>query len=237
MNKPFRFKEFTIQQDKTAMKVGTDGVLLGAWTSVEHNPFAVLDIGAGTGLIALQLAQRCHAEVIDAIEIDYNAYEQAVDNFENSPWSDRLFCYHASLDEFVAEIEDTYDLIVSNPPFYTENYKTENTQRDTARFTDALPFDELLKGVSKLLEPTGIFSTIIPCKEQEHFINLAEANGLFPHKICNVRGNPKADFKRSLLSFSFQKTEIVTEELIIETERHQYTDAYISLTKDFYLKL
>jgi tRNA1Val (adenine37-N6)-methyltransferase len=237
MSKPFHFKEFTIHQDKTAMKVGTDGVLLGAWTSVASNPFAILDIGAGTGLIALQLAQRSFAEVIDAIEIDDDAYEQAVDNFENSPWSDRLFCYHAGLDEFVDEIEDKYDLIVSNPPFYTEDYKTKDIQRDMARFTDALPFEELLESVSKLLEPTGTFNTIIPYTAHEHFINLAEANKLFPKKICHVKGNPEADFKRSLLSFSFEKTEISLEELIIETKRHQYTAAYISLTKDFYLKL
>jgi tRNA1Val (adenine37-N6)-methyltransferase len=237
MSKPFRFKEFTIEQDKTAMKVGTDGVLLGAWASIDSYPFSILDIGAGTGLIALQLAQRSFAEVIDAIEIEENAYEQAVDNFENSPWSDRLFCYHAGLDEFVDEIEDKYDLIVSNPPFYTENYKTESTQRDTARFTDALPFSALLTGVSKLLEPSGVFHTIIPYKEQEHFINLAEANGLFPKKICNVKGNPGADFKRSLLTFTFDEITRITEELIIETTRHQYTEAYISLTKAFYLKL
>ncbi|MEM6718507.1 MAG: methyltransferase [Bacteroidota bacterium] len=237
MSKPFRFKQFTIQQDKTAMKVGTDGVLLGAWASVETHPFSILDIGAGTGLIALQLAQRSHAEVIDAIEIDDDAYEQAVENFENSPWSDRLFCYHAGLDEFVTEVEDKYDLIVSNPPFYRENYKTDNTQRDTARFTDALPFEELLAGVSHLLAPSGTFHTIIPYKEYEHFIHLAEANTLFPHKTCHVKGNPKADFKRSLISFSKQKTTHITEELVIEIERHQYTDAYISLTKDFYLKI
>lgn len=237
MSKPFQFKEFTIQQDKTAMKVGTDGVLLGAWTAIDSNPFSILDIGAGTGLIALQLAQRSFAEVIDAIEIDDDAYEQAVDNFENSPWSNRLFCYHAGLDEFVNEIEDQYDLIVSNPPFYTEDFKTENIQRDTARFTDALPFPALLEGVSKLLEPTGTFHTIIPYKEQQHFIHLAKANGLFPKKICNVKGNPEANFKRSLLTFSFEKTATIVEELIIETERHQYTEAYISLTRDFYLKL
>ncbi|WP_420571871.1 tRNA1(Val) (adenine(37)-N6)-methyltransferase [Kordia sp.] len=237
MSKPFRFKEFTIQQDRTAMKVGTDGVLLGAWTSVESNPFSILDIGTGTGLIALQLAQRSHAEVIDAIEIDDDAYEQAVDNFENSPWSDRLFCYHAGLDEFVAEIEDKYDLIVSNPPFYTENYKTDNAQRDTARFTDALPFSELLTGIAHLLEPTGTFHTIIPYKEYEHFVNLAKANNLFPQKTCHVKGNPKADYKRSLISFSFKQTENTVDELVIETTRHQYTEAYISLTKAFYLKL
>ena len=237
MSKPFQFKQFTIQQDRTAMKVGTDGDLLGAWASIENNPFSILDIGTGTGLIALQLAQRCHAEVIDALEIDDDAYEQAVENFEISPWSDRLFCYHAGMDEFVAEIEDKYDLIVSNPPFYTENYKTENTQRDTARFTDALPFEELLASVAHLLEPTGVFQTIIPYKEYEYFVNLAKINALFPQKTCHVKGNPEADFKRSLISFSFKKTTNNVEELVIETARHQYTDDYISLTKAFYLKL
>ena len=237
MSKPFKFKQFTIHQDRTAMKVGTDGVLLGAWTSLETNPFSILDIGTGTGLIALQLAQRSHAEVIDALEIDDDAYEQAVENFENSPWSDRLFCYHAGFDEFVDEIDDSYDMIVSNPPFYTENYKTENAQRDTARFTDALPFDELLQGVAKLLESKGTFHTIIPQKAYDQFVALAKENHLFQYKTCHVKGNPEADYKRSLLSFSFEKRENQVTELIIETTRHQYTDDYIALTKDFYLKL
>lgn len=118
MNTPFRFKQFSIQQDKCAMKVGTDGVLLGAWTSLEDNPYAILDIGAGTGLISLMLAQRSQATIIDAIEIDAEAYEQCVANFEQSIWNDRLFCYHAGLDEFVDEIEDQYDLIVSNPHLF-----------------------------------------------------------------------------------------------------------------------
>jgi tRNA1Val (adenine37-N6)-methyltransferase len=103
------------------MKIGTDGVLLGAWTPIENNPISILDIGTGTGVIALMLSQRSTAEQIDALEIDSAAYEQAVDNFENSPWSDRLFCFHAGLDEFVEEPEDEYDLIVSNPPFYSED--------------------------------------------------------------------------------------------------------------------
>ena len=122
--KPFKFKQFKVSQNKCAMKIGTDGVLLGAWSSIENNPFSILDIGAGTGIISLMLAQRCNAELIDAIEIDDSAYEECVENFEQSPWGDRLFCYHASLEEFVNEIEDKYDLIISNPPFYSEDYKT-----------------------------------------------------------------------------------------------------------------
>ena len=112
--KPFKFKEFSIHQDQCAMKVGTDGVLLGAWASLDKQPESILDIGAGTGLIALQLAQRSSAETIDAIELDNDAYEQCVANFEASPWGDRLFCYHAGFDEFVDEMDDSYDLIVSN---------------------------------------------------------------------------------------------------------------------------
>ena len=142
--KPFKFKEFTIHQDQCAMKVGTDGVLLGAWASLANQPESILDIGAGTGLIALQLAQRSSAETIDAIELDDAAYEQCVANFEASPWGDRLFCYHAGFDEFVGEMDDKYDLIVSNPPFYAEDVTSGDTSRDTARQNSSLPFDELL---------------------------------------------------------------------------------------------
>ncbi len=143
-NKPFKFKQFTVNQDKTAMKIGTDAVLLGAWANVENKPFSILDIGSGTGVLALMLAQRSHAELIDALEVDDNAYEQCVENFEISQWSDRLFCYHASLQEFVEEVDDKYDLIISNPPFYQDDYKSENKQRDLARFEDSMPFEYFL---------------------------------------------------------------------------------------------
>lgn len=220
------------------MKVGTDGVLLGAWTPIEHRPFSVLDIGAGTGILALMLAQRSSAEQIDAIEIDEEAFEQCVENFENSPWSDRLYCYHAGLDEFMEEPEDEYDLIVSNPPFYSEDYKTESEQRDLARFQDALPFEDLIEAASVLLSENGIFSVIIPYKEETKFIGLAKEYNLFPFKITRVKGTPTTEIKRSLLAFSFvEKTNFPIDELIIETARHQYTEDYIALTKDFYLKM
>jgi len=235
--KPFKFKQFSVNQDQCAMKIGTDGVLLGAWTSLKSNPFSILDIGAGTGILGLMLAQRSHAEVIDAIEIDDDAYEQCVDNFEQSPWADRLFCYHAALEEFAEEIDDEYDVIICNPPFYAEDYKTENASRDLARFQDAMPFNHLLESVSTLLAPEGHFSVIIPFNEEEKFIALASNFQLFPNKICRVKGNPESDVKRSLLTFAFSESDTLIETLIIETERHQYTDDYINLTKDFYLKM
>lgn len=244
MNKPFKFKQFTVQQDKCAMKIGTDGVLLGAWASLEHNPFSILDIGAGTGVIALMLAQRSISDTIEAIEIDADAYEQCVGNFEESPWADRLFCFHAGLDELVddlldgqAEIEEQYDLIVSNPPFYSEEVSSGNEARDKARQNQSLPFDELLESVSKLLSNNGIFSTIIPFKEEDFFIQLAKTFGLFPKRICRVKGTSSSEIKRSLLEFHFKEENIIINELVIETSRHQYTQDYISLTKNFYLKM
>ena len=237
MSTSFKFKQFTINQERCAMKIGTDGVLLGAWSSINHNPFSILDIGAGTGVVSLMLAQRSFAELIDAIEIDDDTYEQCAENFENSPWNDRLFCYHASLDQFTQEIDDKYDLIVSNPPFYSEDYKSKNTQCDMARFQDALPFINLLESVSKLLTETGIFSVIIPFKEEAKFLKIAEESGLFVKRLTKVKGNQDSDIKRSLIEFSFMKKDFIIDELIIETDRHQYTEEYISLTKDFYLKM
>jgi len=234
----FQFKQFSVEQERCAMKIGTDGVLLGAWTPIENNPFSILDIGTGTGIIALMLAQRSTAQQIDALEIDDEAYEQATDNFENSRWNDRLFCFHAGLDEFVEEPEDEYDLIVSNPPFYTEDYKSENKQRDLARFTDALPFEDLIEAAALLLSEIGIFSVIITFKEEEKFIALANEHQLYPIKITRVKGTPTTETKRSLLAFSRNKNNpILSDELIIETVRHIYTPEYIDLTKDFYLKM
>lgn len=234
----FQFKQFSISQDRCAMKVGTDGVLLGSWAPVSNNPFSVLDIGAGTGIIALMIAQRSGAEQIDALEIDEDAYEQAVENFENSPWGDRLFCFHAGLDEFIEEPEDEYDLIVSNPPFYAENYKTDNEQRDLARFQDAMPFEELIEAADLLLSENGIFAVILPFREEENFIALAKESELYPMKITHVKGTPTSEIKRSLLAFSRNEvSEIEIDELVIEIDRHVYTAEYIDLTKDFYLKM
>lgn len=237
MAKPFQFKQFSVAQDRCEMKVGTDAVLLGAWSALDHMPNTILDIGSGTGILALIMAQRSTAELIDALEIDADAYEQCVYNFETSDWGDRLFCYHASLDEFVGEIEDTYDLIISNPPFYTDHFKSRNEARNKARFEDALPFEELLTSVSKLLSVTGQLNVIIPFSEEINFISLAKNVDLYPIRILRVRGQEQSPVKRSLISFTFQENKIEVSELTIEITRHHYTHDYINLTKDFYLKL
>ncbi|TVZ55911.1 tRNA1Val (adenine37-N6)-methyltransferase [Lutibacter sp. Hel_I_33_5] len=240
MNKPFKFKEFTIHQDKTAMKVGTDGVLLGAWCSIDGFPDSILDIGSGTGLIGLMLAQRSDAMTIDAVEIDENAYEQTVENFEQSDWGDRLFCYNSSFQDFaneLAEEEETYDLIVSNPPFYSDDFETDNAARNKARFTSSLSFEELISGVSKILSKTGTFALIVPYKEEENIIGLTLENDMFLNSVCRIKGTQTSEIKRSLLEFSFHQKEIKEKELVIEIARHQYTEEYIDLTKDFYLKM
>jgi len=165
------------------MKVGTDGVLLGAWATIGHDPYTILDIGTGTGIVALMLAQRSFAEQIDALEIDENAHEQATNNFENSPWNDRLFCYHASLDNFMDELEDQeYDLIVSNPPFYSESVSSGDKARDIARQNHSLPFSDLCEAASVLLSDEGIFAVIVPYKEEPYFLTFTASNGIVPPK-------------------------------------------------------
>jgi tRNA1Val (adenine37-N6)-methyltransferase len=240
MDKPFRFKEFTINQDKTAMKVGTDAVLLGAWCSLETCPDTILDVGSGTGLISLMMAQRSDAETIDAVEIDPDAYEQNVANFEKSGWSDRLFCYHSSFQDFSQEMkeeDEEYDLIISNPPFYNDNFETDNISRNTARFTSALSFRDLLEGTSKILSDSGVFTIIIPFKEEVAFVSLARKYGLFLNRVCRVRGTENSEIKRSMLDFSFYQKELEETTLVIEKDRHIYTQEYVNLTKDFYLKM
>lgn len=255
-NTPFQFKQFTVAQDRCAAKIGTDGVLLGAWASLDRQPNSILDIGTGTGIIALMLAQRSFAETIDALELDDDAYEQATENFENSDWGDRLFCYHAHLYEFATEIDDTYDLIISNPPFYetsslSQGEKPMSDARKKARFEEAMPFELLVGAVAKLLSDTGIFNIIIPHHREAAFIDLASQAHLFPTRVTHVKGTTDSPIKRSLIAFQrldqiphdveegyirFRES-VLPQELIIEQGRHEYTDSYKELVKDFYLKM
>lgn len=222
------------------MKIGTDGVLLGAWCSLKESTKKILDVGSGTGVISLMLAQRFNNATIDSVELENNAHKQSVENFERSVWADRLFCFHSTFQDFANELKEdgqTYDLIISNPPFYTDNVKKNNRARNKARSTSFLSFVELISGVSKILSNQGEFTTIIPFKEEVKFIEISKQNKLFLNKICRVKGNNNSDIKRSLLTFSFHKKKLDENNLIIETSRHLYTDEYINLTKNFYIKM
>ena len=233
----FTFKKFKINQSQCAMKIGTDSVLLGSWLKITDATNTVLDIGAGTGILSLMIAQRSPVQVIDAIEIENNAYEQCVANFENSDLGDRLFCYHASFHEFCEEIDDTYDLIVSNPPFFDNNGKTNNYEREIARFNNALPYDELICGVSKLLSKYGRFNIVIPFDQKSKLNSISKKYGLYPNRILNIKGSTESPFKRCLIEYQFELNSLEEKNLTIEVSRNNYTNDYIELTKNFYLKM
>ena len=228
----FKFKKFSIIQEKSAMKVGTDGVLLGCWISCEKAN-NILDIGCGTGLITLMLGQRSLNSNVIGIEIDKIASQEAQLNSSNSDWEERIEIKHTSLQQFTPQLN--FDLIVSNPPFFPQNKSQQS--RDIARHANTLSFEELIGNAAKLLAEKGIFSVVIPKNSEEYFCKIAAVHNLYCNRVCNVKGNDKVDAKRVMLEFSFNKTEITTEYLTIETGRHQYTDEYIQLCKDFYLKM
>ena len=235
MSNPFfTFKQFTIRHDRCAMKVGTDGVLLGAWTDVSHS-CRLLDIGTGTGLIALMLAQRCPKASITAIDIDAEAVEQARENVLLSPWSDRV---EVALQDICKYLTDKhFDTIVSNPPYFIDSLKCPNDQRNTARHTDTLDAERLLESVARLLTDDGRFSIILPAEQTDLLIQTAYAQGLYPSRKTAVITRPGLSPKRILMEFQKTKEAFQPDELIIELERHVYSEGYIALTKDFYLKM
>jgi len=229
----FQFKEFSMQQAKAAMKIGTDSILLGSWVQLS-NEKSILDIGTGTGLLALMMAQRSFAETIDAVEIEAKAFEEAVTNFENSPWADRLFCYHSSIQNFSNEMEDKYDIIIANPPYFTPYKNNKISSKSTARQTHFLNDLVLLKASQYLLSKNGTSAFIIPFEKEAPFIEEATKRKLFTQRITRVKDTNKATYKRSLLQFGRKKTNIKTTELVLKNEDKTYTKAFIELTKDFY---
>lgn len=231
----FRFRQFTVHQEKCAMKVGTDAVLLGSWVLPEDSNF-ILDIGSGTGLIALMLAQKSDAE-IHAIDIDENAFQQSKENFRISPWFFRLFPHHISLQEFAKDKAPLYDLIVTNPPYFHHASKPNVEARMHARHSDFLTFDELIDGVIKLLLPAGRFCLILPCKEGLEFLDKAQKRGLFCRNLLRVRTRSDKSEKRLLMQFSFQFGMMTDEEIIIQEEDGTFTNDYVELTKEYYINL
>ena len=235
-NSYFQFKQFRIVQERSAMKVGMDGVLLGAWANATEAK-RMLDVGSGTGLIALMLAQKNALAEIEAIEIDRDAGEEAAFNVQQSEWSSRIKMYCQSFQEFAAETENKYDLIVSNPPFFSNGVKAPDGTRAQARHADALPLDVLISGAAKLLNENGRIALVLPVEQLSEVENLAKPNSLFLSRLCKVKPNPvKPDF-RVLVEMTNRPASLQEEKLMIEFERHHdYTPEYRELTKEFYLK-
>ena len=228
----FKFKEFSIVQTKSAMKVGTDGVLLGSWVNC-LNAKKILDIGAGTGLISLMIAQRNNECNITAVEIDKETSEEANININNSKWRDRISIINISINNFITS--DKFDFIVSNPPYFPANFS--KNKRAIARHTNLLSFQDLIRTTVKLLSSKGIFAVILPKIAETFFCKTANANKLFLIRICQVKGQKNSDIKRVLLEFSFEKSSLDSDSLVIEESRHIYTNKYIDLCQDFYLNM
>ena len=234
-NEYFQFKQFLVRQDKTVFKVGTDGVLLGSWADVS-NVNSVLDIGTGTGLLALMIAQRCTASVT-GIEIDEASFHQAVDNARKSPWSDRVEIKHISLQDFVKTGRPRVELIISNPPYFINSLKSGDDSRNIARHAIKLSFRDLIEGVNGLLALQGRFCLILPAGMIRDFIADCLSSGLYLHRELAVKPTESLPAKRHLLDFRKNSaTRIDKKEIAIErSRRHDYTDGYRELTRDFYL--
>lgn len=234
MSKPFYFKQFAVQQDLCAMKVGTDGVLLGAWAKVSKQATHVLDIGTGSGVIAMMLAQRFPQVEVTAIDIEPNAAAQACVNFRNSPFSDRLQVQHIGLKDFATA--QKFDAIVTNPPFFTAGILPDEEKRCLARHTAAFSFEMLFAKVRDLLAISGVFSIIAPKSKQGQLLELAKQQGLHLAAYTDVYPTPEKAAKRILIAFSHDENTIITsEDIVIEIQRHHYTADYKRLLKDFYL--
>ncbi|MBX2873229.1 MAG: methyltransferase [Saprospiraceae bacterium] len=237
--KPFVFKQFTVEQDRCTMQVGTDGVLLGAWAPIGAAK-TVLDIGTGTGLIAIMLAQRCEEGLIHAVEIEEEAFQQAKENMGQAPWADRLMAHLGAIQDFELPkgIEEGFDLIVSNPPFFSGGTFSFNQDRNSVRHTVKLPHNDLLRAVRRLLNKGGRFATILPLLEGLRFKELAESYHLYCTQMIEVQPKPSRSAERLLLVFEKEAKAIPshTSTLVLmqEDDIHR-TEAYRSLTEAFYL--
>jgi tRNA1Val (adenine37-N6)-methyltransferase len=231
-NSYFQFKQFVVNQEDCAMKVGTDGVLLGAWFDFKENG-SVLDIGTGTGLIALMAAQR-GADSVVAVEIDEKAARQATENVASSKWKDIVTVVHSDIACF--SDDKRFDAVVCNPPFFRDSLRSPDSVRSQARHNDTLSYEKLAEMANYLLSDSGLFSLVLPYDMVDTFISVAAKNGLYLCKRTNVvtrKGNLP---KRVLLSLCKQVKVCVTDELVMFDELNNETSEYISIVRDFYLK-
>jgi tRNA1Val (adenine37-N6)-methyltransferase len=230
----FHFKKFSISHDRSTHKVGTDGVLLGAWVNI-GDAKTILDIGTGSGVVALMLAQRTADEVmIDAVELQEGDALQARENVSNSPWPNKVNVIHSSIQNFRSEVQ--YDLIVSNPPYFVNSWLPPDENRSKARHSNDLSFSELLDAVNRLLKPDGRFSVVLPFTEGNEFIRLAETLSFRPIKKLTFQSRQNKPIERLLIEFSHIRCEVKTEELLLYKVNEEWTEAYRTLTRDFYLR-
>lgn len=233
-NSYFQFKQFTIEHDRCAMKVGTDGVLLGAWAGSKITPQKILDIGTGTGLIAIMLAQRFEEAEIVGIDIDDDAVEQATDNATMCPFRDRIKIEKRDF-AGASTMEMKYDLIISNPPFYEENTFGGDDKRDCARHTSSLPFPTLISKASKLLDDNGVFAVIIPSSAVNTFVAECAINSLYLLSRLDIKTTPKKAAKRAMLEFGKRIKDTKTATLCMRDLNNELSAEYKMLTGDFYL--
>lgn len=231
----FRFKQFSLSDEKSAMKIGTDAVLLGAWADCSE-AHTVLDVGSGCGIISLMLAQRSNA-IIHGIEIDKDSAKEANENAINSPWSDRLNFENIAFQEFWKTSKVKYDLIVSNPPYFISSLKPPNQKRSDARHTDSLSYEEIIIGSKNTLAKEGKLSVVLPYHESVFFRERALIENLYCTKLVHVKNNNKSHYKRVLMQFEFMKRSIEIFELVIRNMNNEYSKKFISMTKEFYLNI
>lgn len=232
----FHFKQFSLQHDKSSIKIGTDAVLLGAWTEVA-NTRNILDIGCGCGVISLMLAQRCQAH-ITGIDIDEDSIIEAEYNRKQSPWTEHISFQQIGLQSFVEEVKLlTYDCIVSNPPYFEQSLQSPYPKRNIGKHNVELNLEELISCVSKLLHPDGKFYCILPANAAKKAINLCQVKGLYLSKICHIQAFPNKPPNRTLFCFKKEKTIFTTEYMAIRDITKEYSDAYCQLTKDYYINM
>jgi len=236
-NDYFKFKQFVIYQNKCAMKVCTDACLFGSIVSAKTNLIYdnILDIGAGTGLLSLMYAQKNPSSKIDAVEINYNAFSQAKENFSISKWNNRLKVFYSDINKFSPDKK--YDFIITNPPFYENELLSFDDNKNIARHDTSLNLKELIRVIKIHLLPTGIFAILLPYHRILYFEKVAEENNLFLQEKIIIRQTPNHNFFRGILFFTFCKTEVKKTELNIKLDDGKYTDEFIKLMKDYYLKL
>ncbi len=228
----FQFKQFKILQDKTAMKVSTDACVLGAYADVSECK-RILDIGTGTGLLTMMIAQRNQGVLVDAVEIDEGAYNQAVENIGDSIFRERINVFNSTIQQF--QTDNLYDLIVSNPPFYQNHLQSNKSQKNLAHHTISLSFEDLMASVNKFLQPNGTFVVLLPMYETSCLMEIAAQFQLFPQKQLQIRHRQNSKILRIITTFGYSEKQTLVEELIIKNPDETYTQDFKELLREFYL--